>query len=74
MNQPTPASSPEYVSAEKLSTLFDPPLSIGFIRNLQSARVIPFVRLGRRVLFHPPSVFAVLEKKNTVHARGTEAA
>ena len=64
----------EYVSAEKLADLFDPPLSIGFIRALQKSRTIPYVRLGRRVLFSPAAVRGALDTKLTVLPRGERAA
>jgi hypothetical protein len=70
MNQTLTPISAEYVSAEKLAALFDPPLSIAFIRNLQDRRTIPFVRLGRRVVFSVPAVRAVLADKYTVFPRG----
>jgi len=62
-------SAPEYVSAERLAVMFDPPLSIGFIRSLQKRRVIPATFLGRRVLFSPAKVRGVLESQFTVKAR-----
>jgi hypothetical protein len=60
----------DFVSAEKFAALFDPPLSIGFIRKLQAQRAIPFIRLGRRVLFSPKAAREALEKHYTIRARG----
>ncbi len=71
---PTAQPTAEYVSAERLGLMFDPPLSIATIRRFQTRRVIPFVRLGRRVLFSPAAVRRALESRHTVRARGEDAA
>lgn len=60
----------EYVSAEKLARMFDPPLSICFIRALQKRRTIPFIRLGKRVVFSPDAVRRAIEQHCTVRPRG----
>ena len=66
---PTQDQPARFVGAARLAILFDPPLSIGFIRKLQNEGMIPSVRLGRRVLFDPKDVFESISRK-----RGTEAA
>jgi len=69
MNDNQPSTQPEFVSAERLAALFDPPLSIAFIRDLQTRRTIPFVRLGRRVLFNVNEVQRTLAESLTVRPR-----
>ena len=68
------AGKAQFVDAKGIATLFDPPLCVNFVRKLQSTRVIPFVRLGRRVLFSPTAVVEALNKRNTIHPRGKAVA
>lgn len=60
-----------YVSAEELALMFKPPLSVRFIRDLQKRRTIPWLKLGRRVLFDPVRVKETLAGKLTIHPRGS---
>jgi hypothetical protein len=69
-----PATGPEYVSADKLAQMFDPPLSLCFIRSLQKRRTIPFIRLGRRVVFSPAAVRQALDQSHTVKPRSGRSA
>jgi hypothetical protein len=59
-----------YVSAARLAGLFDPPLSIPFIRKLAKSGELPSVRIGRRVVF---DVSAVREKLTRAQANGRKA-
>jgi hypothetical protein len=57
------------VSAEKLRMYFDPPLSLRTIRTWQAARVIPYIRIGRRIFFDPVRVLDHLRARNMIQPR-----
>ena len=57
------------VSAERLSCLFDPPLSVRTIRKWQKGRIIPFYKVGARVLFDPNRVREHLIRHREIRPR-----
>lgn len=59
----------KYLSAKRLAALFDPPLSIPFVRSLQKSGELPFVRVGRRVLFDRDVIEKVLKSSPARRAK-----
>ena len=64
-------SSPEAVPVRRvkapvLAGMFNPVLPVRTIRNWQSARIIPYYKVGRSVLFNPDEVFAHLDKHTRI--------
>lgn len=57
------------VSAERLRHYFDPPRSIRTIRTWQTQRIIPFIKVGRSVLFEPGEVRAYLKEHREIRPR-----
>jgi hypothetical protein len=57
------APSQVRVSAEILRRHFNPPPSLRTVREWQKQGAIPFIKIGRKVYFNPPDVFAHLEKR-----------
>jgi hypothetical protein len=63
---------PRYVRAEQLlEILFEPESkpSLRWLRQQQQNRTVPFVKVGRFVLFDPPAVKASLDAR-TIRPRG----
>lgn len=66
---PQQNTSPRLVSAKVLGSHFNPPRCERTIRSWQAARVIPFRKVGRLVLFDPVEVFGHLDKYHRVEPR-----
>ena len=68
--QPTEQAIEGYCSAERCIEILFPGggLSLRHFRSLQAAGSIPYLKLGRRVLFAPSEVRSALEKKFKVRA------
>jgi hypothetical protein len=71
MEQKEPETTllPKLYNAEELRKLFNPPLSLKTVRNMTKARVIPYIKIGRRIYYEPDEVMAQLRKRNAIRAR-----
>jgi hypothetical protein len=66
-----PTQSDKLVSAEALRHYFAPPLSLRTIRVWQAQRIIPYLKVGRRVFFDPSRVREHLFRHREIHPRNT---